>query len=183
MRFEDYSIAEHKHRVASWAASTAAKASPKCRFPVEHGKTILEDIGLNSSFGLNDLPKPENFDDFHKKLRLKAINKARTLNIQGFSHGVAAKLINIYLKMIFICGGLHEEEKVKMIHPPIDRVLLKELARTRVGNVDVWKTAIQIGWSTFSSEQYENVIDAVQKTMHERNCPSWKIEACWVGHQ
>jgi hypothetical protein len=183
MEFEDYSLEEHKHRVASWAAATAAKASPKCRFPVEYGKEILEEIGLNRNFGLNDLPNPEEFDNFHRRLREAAVNKAGEMNIQGFTHGVAAKLINIYLKMIFTCGGHHEEGKVKAVHPPIDRVLLNGLVTARVGNVGTWRTANGIGWSSFSSVQYETVMKEMRKNMVERNCPVWKIEACWVGHQ
>jgi hypothetical protein len=35
-----YSIEEHKHRFAAWAASRAANVN-KCRFRVEQGKKIL----------------------------------------------------------------------------------------------------------------------------------------------
>lgn len=183
MNFSDYSLEDHKHRVAAWAAATAAKASPKCRFTVETGKQILEGIGLDRDFKLNNLPNPEDFDGFHKKLREAAVAKASGMNIQGFTHGVAAKLINIYLKMIFTCGGHHGEEKVKAVHPPIDRVLLDGLVTAKVGNLKTWRTANKKGWSSFNSEEYEAVMKEMKKNMIAKNCPVWKIEACWVGHQ
>ena len=37
-----YSIIEHKHRFASWAAGRAANVKG-CRFTVEQGKKIIED--------------------------------------------------------------------------------------------------------------------------------------------
>lgn len=183
MRFEDYSIEEHKHRVAAWAAATAAKASPKCRFTIENGKKILEEIGLDGHFVVASLPEPENFDLFHKCLREKAIESATVAGISGFTHGVAAKLINIYMKMVFICGGIHEDRKSQMIHPPIDRVLLQGLIDARVGNIQIWRNAMQTGWSAFSSSEYETVIEEVRRAMRERSSPPWKIEACWTGHQ
>ena len=41
-----YSIEEHKHRFAAWAAGRAANVNG-CRFTVEQGKKILEDAGMN----------------------------------------------------------------------------------------------------------------------------------------
>ena len=49
------------------------------------------------------------------------------------SHGRAAKLVNMYLKLRVACGPAGEDAdarpKVGAIHPPIDRQILKALAR------------------------------------------------------
>jgi len=42
----EYSIDEHKHRFAAWAAGRAASVIG-CRFPVEEGKAILEKAEMN----------------------------------------------------------------------------------------------------------------------------------------
>ncbi|MBE0440175.1 MAG: hypothetical protein IBX57_10550 [Gammaproteobacteria bacterium] len=42
-----YSIEEHKHRFAAWAAARAANVNG-CRFTVEQGKDILEKASMNS---------------------------------------------------------------------------------------------------------------------------------------
>ena len=50
-----------------------------------------------------------------------------------FPHGVAAKLINCYLKSRLVCGGYHTDARVKSLHPPIDSVMLRTLARLDIG--------------------------------------------------
>lgn len=41
----EYTIDEHRHRFAAWAASRAASVI-NCRFSVEQGKKILEVAGI-----------------------------------------------------------------------------------------------------------------------------------------
>ena len=94
-----------QHRFAAWAAATAARVSPKCRFKAGDGVAILEGLGFGPGYGKPDkLPLPSRFDNQHRKWRVKAIKLAKARRI-GMSHGVAAKLINFYLKSRFICWG------------------------------------------------------------------------------
>jgi hypothetical protein len=44
-----------------------------------------------------------------------------------FTHGIAAKLVNVYLKSVFVCGGRHDHPRVRALHPPIDSLLLDAL--------------------------------------------------------
>jgi len=68
-----YSIEEHKHRFAAWAASRAASVNG-CRFTVEQGKGILEKSGVNDvAKNLACLPNPEDFDEKHEEWRKKTI--------------------------------------------------------------------------------------------------------------
>jgi hypothetical protein len=48
---------------------------------------------------------------------------------------VAAKLINVYLKAVFVCGGQHSNKRVKSLHPPIDSQLLDELYNQNIGDL------------------------------------------------
>ena len=43
------------------------------------------------------------------------------------THGVAAKLINIYLKATFVSADHQDSPRVRAIHPPIDSILLDSL--------------------------------------------------------
>lgn len=100
-----------------------------------------------------------------------------------FTHGVAAKLINCYLKVRFVCGGHHADERVQMLHPPIDEVLLKELAAMNFGgNAASWRKFRQARWSKFDSETYESVVELIRSSLPP-NEPLWKIEEYWRGHQ
>lgn len=165
-----YSIEEHKHRFAIWAAGSAASVNG-C-FKVWQAKKILEDARLDEvARSITNLPQPGEFDDQHLNWRERIINVARNYmdndgNAFSFTHGVAAKLINIYLKPIFICGDNHEDLKVKAIHPPIDSVLLDALYEQNIGEQkSEWQAARKIRWSKLNSDQYQNVISAIKEAL------------------
>jgi hypothetical protein len=178
-----YSIEEHKHRFASWAASRGASTSPNCRFEVELGKLLLEESGLKKiAQDLNNLPEPAEFDNQHKVWRNTIIELAKQ-HQKMFTHGVAAKLINLYLKSIFICGENIDNPKIKAIHPPIDSLLLDELYKQNIGGKRrVWQAAREAKWSKFTCDEYEQVITEIQsitKTGHGL----WEVEQYWQGYQ
>ncbi len=177
-----YSIEEHKHRFATWAAGRAANVNG-CRFTVKQGKQILETANLNEvARSIDNLPQPNNFDTQHREWRNSIIQAAQQLQLP-FTHGVAAKLINIYLKSIFVCSGSHEDPRVKAIHPPIDSVLLDALYNQNIGGrFNEWQSARRARWSKLNSEQYENVICAIRQTIPVGN-GLWKIEKHWQGFQ
>ncbi len=184
-----YSSVEHRKRFAAWCASSAARSSPKCRFKVEQGMRLIEASGLNViAAGWDQLPFPDDFDKWHSSWRKKLIQKAPryigTGEGRNFSHGVAAKMINCYLKPLFITGvfeATSSENEDKRNASPIDRVLLDGLAKSDVGERrKFWQRKRDTGWSTFSSGQYESVIDAVREVT---GGALWKIEQYWPGHQ
>lgn len=176
-----YTIEDHKHRFAAWAAGRAANVKG-CRFSVEQGKTILEAVGLNNLLTSPDLlPLPHETDIKHGVWRGDVINAAEAQEL-AFTHGVAAKLINIYFKAGFVCGGYHNHERVCSLHPPIDSLLLDELAEQNVGGFRrVWNEARKIRWSNLNSEQYEIVIRSLRASMP--NKALWEVEQYWRGYQ
>ncbi len=176
-----YPIELHQHRLAAWAASTAARASPRCRFAVEKGVKILENAGFTQSFSVaGSLPMPKDLDDTHSEWRTLLIAEAGEL--KTFTHGVAAKLLNTYFKVRFVCGGQNNHERVAHLHPPIDRLLLDALARQDVGGYRrKWLQFCDWGWSNYSSEQYQEVINYIRRVFPDG--PLWKIEKYWRGYQ
>ena len=178
-----YTIEEHKHRLAAWAASRAASANEQCRFKVRVGVAILEASGFDSSFSrVDQLPKPADVVNTHRIWRESVIREAKARNLK-FTHGVAAKLINCYLKVRFVCGGHENHEHVKCLPPPIDRTLLSKLAAENVSGLRAnWKAARDKGWSKFDSAKYEEVIDLIRQSLPADE-PLWKIEEHWEGHQ
>jgi hypothetical protein len=173
-----YSIEEHKHRFAAWAASRAANVN-KCRFRVEQGKKNIELSGLMKiGTHIDNLPQPDNFDKKHREWRCSVIKHAQIYQ-PAFTHGVAAKLINIYLKSIYVCGGQHDDRRVRAIHPPIDSVLLDALYKGNIGGLrDDWQSARQIRWPKLSSKQYEALIRCIKKVIPEF-VGLWFIEKHW----
>ena len=107
-----YTIEEHKHRFSAWAAGRAANVIG-CRFSVAQAKLILEVAGLKQLLvNPNNLPLPHDIDPRHREWRTNVIAAANGQEL-NFTHGVAAKLINIYLKAGFVCGGHHTDARVK----------------------------------------------------------------------
>ncbi len=99
-----------------------------------------------------------------------------------FTHGVAAKLVNVYLKSRFVCAGHHANARVEALHPPIDSVLLKGLAEANVGwHGKEWKLAAKTRWSKFGSDDYEQVIALIRQSL--KDAPLWRIEEYWKGNQ
>jgi hypothetical protein len=177
-----YEIELHKHRFAAWAAGRAASTVLGSRFKVEQGRAILEECGFTADFSRPEqLPKPNAIDEEHRKWRDRVIASANSRNL-SFTHGMAAKLINIYLKGRFVCGGFHADERVQNLHPPIDRVLLDTLAKKNVaGKRAEWRQAAMTGWSNFGSDDYERVIELIRLSMQGEAL--WRIEEHWKGNQ
>ncbi|AZD35145.1 hypothetical protein C4K22_2402 [Pseudomonas chlororaphis subsp. aurantiaca] len=177
-----YDIAEHRHRYTAWAASRAA-STKTCRFDVSTGKAIIEATGLHLLLaGPQLLPPPERIDTQHKIWRETAIEAANNKGLVGFGHGVAAKLINVYLKGTFVCAGHELHPNVQALHPPIDKLLLDELYDHNVGGLRaIWAQARKQRWSKLDTEQYQAVINGIRGVLTER--PLWHVEAYWRGYQ
>jgi hypothetical protein len=176
-----YTINEHRHRFAAWAACSAASVSG-CRFSVQQGKAVLELAGMPALIeSPNALPPAEEIDRAHRQRRDRIIEAAKAQGLD-FTHGVAAKLLNVYFKSAFVCGGYHDHPSVKALHPPIDSVLLTSLCAQNIGGLRAeWSKAKRSRWSKLTSLEYEEVIDAMRRC--SQGSPLWAIEEHWRGYQ
>jgi hypothetical protein len=176
-----YSIVEHRHRFAAWAAASAASVMG-CRFSVQQGRAILEQAGIGALIETPAaLPAPSEMDAAHRKWRELIIEAAASRGLV-FTHGVAAKLLNVYLKSAFVCGGHHEHPSVKSLHPPIDSVLVKALCDENMGGLRAeWLKARRTRWSKLSGEGYEAIISAIRRGMP--NAALWEVEQHWRGYR
>ncbi len=176
-----YTIDQHRHLFAAWAASRGASVKG-CRFEVRQGRKMLEACGFIPDFSTPDqLPTPESLDEQHRNWRLTAINSGEDQSLR-VTHGVAAKLINLYFKCRFVCGGHHDHPHVAALHPPIDSVMLKALIHCDFAGLrQKWRRLQGLRWSKFSSDQYEEAIDLIRQCL--KGEPLWKIEEHWQGNQ
>lgn len=178
-----YTADDHNHRFAAWAAGRAASTSTQ-RFPVETGRKLLESCGFTAGMGsFEALPDPATIDHAHARWRV-TMKAAAATAAPGIvlTDGVAAKLINCYLKARCVCGGFSHHSKVAALHPLIDRLLLAEMARSNfAGRASDWRRAHNLGWSNFDSLQYQAVVDGIRDGLNGQ--PMWMIEQFWQGHQ
>lgn len=154
------------------------------RFNVRSCVRWLEAVGLDESFNLDALPSPHQFNEMHRDLRKRLIEKAMTISQFELSDGQAAKIINCYLKARFINAQTAHLDKVHSIHPPIDRLLLDELIR--IADLDgaqkqKLKAAKDRGWSALGADEYEAIIAVLQDLSDGE--PLWSIERYWRGFQ
>lgn len=177
---DEYTIETHIHRLAAWAASTAAR-SGKTKFPVKLGVKILEDSGMRDYLaGPHTLPTSRTIDDEHEKWCRRVIAAARNHQLK-FSYGVAAKLVNCYFKVAFVTLQHCEHKRVACLHPPVDRSLLAGLERNQVGDAQFWRSMKNLGWSNFNRRQYMDTIQKIRETVQRR--PMWTIEEYWPGYR
>jgi hypothetical protein len=174
-----YTIEELKHGFAAWAAARAAGRGVK-GLKGKRGRSLLDGLGFADLIDAPDrLPRPDKIDEQHRNWREQILQAAPDLNL---SHGIAAKLINVYLKSAFVCGGFAEHPNVRALHPPIDRLILDRLAMKDIGGLKRrWRRYHKHGWKSFDSDVYEAVIADV-KTV-QGNLPLWMIEEHWRGYQ
>src|SRR4030095_10657949 len=127
------------------------------------------------------LPAPERMNATHRQWRHRVVKAAEEIGLK-FTHGVAAKLLNVYLKAGFVCARCNDHPSVRALHPPIDSVLLDALCEKNVGDLrDEWIKAKRARWSKFTSDQYEAVITSIQQAM--RDAPLWEVEQHWPGYR
>ena len=189
-----FTIKKNRHIFSCWAASRAAGVSPLCRFKVEKGKEILDKVfGEDGQKALDDSLKnnQKEFDSYHneiinkvqteskiKKYKIKSIENdgENDQTIDGMSYGVAAKLINLYFKVIFICGNYKNDERINYVHPPIDSLLFDSLYKKTKDKL--WKET----WSKMDFNAYQKIIDGIKENITETD-GLWSIEKHWKGHQ
>lgn len=188
---EGYDIYEHVHRFAAWAAARAASTKGQ-RFKVKKGKELIEAARLKDYLnGKKSLPdNPKGMDKIHRMWR-KSVRSAADERGFVISHGVAAKLINVYFKAGLVTIA-NCNQQIGALHPPIDRELLKSLRKSdeKSGEKSDQERAIfwrskevnGAGWSNFSSDEYEEVIGMIRKKLGSEK-QLWMIEKYWQGYQ
>lgn len=211
---DSFDETEYRHRFAAWCAATAARASPSCKFKVEEGRGIIEAVGLkklSGSDGWVNLPNQDKFDGWHERKRKEICGSKAVKQIKRrkdklgedfeFTHGVAAKLINVYLKALFL-GGVHVEnlsldnqKKRDAIHPPVDRVLLTGLRQDLRNDPEIEDTLREkvlslndTNWSQLKSCEYQEIIYMFREIICAKKPVYaekglWTIEKYWTGNQ
>ena len=131
--------------------------------------------------GPEALPAPSDMDIEHRAWRSEVIQCARAWQL-SWTHGIAAKLINCYLKAAYVTLGSYHHPGIEGLHPPIDRLLLNALSRKDKKTGFPWARFRDRGWSSFDSEEYESVITAIRDFLGPGQ-PMWMVEHHWSGHQ
>ncbi len=169
----DKDFLKYLHNYAVWTAARAAQRG------FTTTKNISAAISETKLCKIENEPinKEKDFDDFHKKSCNEIIAYLSGIrNKKGdfleVSYGRAAKIINVYLKTAVVIKREGKSKLAKLIHPPIDSILLKIL-NEKYGN-DFNFSGIK--WTKLTEKKYFEIIDQIRKVEPDS---LWKIEIDW----
>src|SRR5256885_1479482 len=123
-----YDLIEHRHRFSVWAAARAAQRGLKGG-KVDVLRDALEQSGVVAFAQATDgAIDPGAFDEAHRVWAQKIVTPLASRNVPA-TFGRAAKLIAIYPKSMVILNGNFETRRARVVHPPIDGILLHNMCK------------------------------------------------------
>jgi hypothetical protein len=173
-----YDLFEHRHRFSSWAA---ARATQRSFTSVENLRDAIENCGI-VGFLRNNAPLSTDeatFNKHHKMWCRSIVNFLNSRDISKVSYGRAAKLVAVYLKSMVIIGPNANSVLASVAHPPIDRILLKNLSRASdIENPHRarWRS---INWTKLDEQSYYDLISQLRRCLRDSE-PFWSIERFWT---
>ena len=172
-----YTLEEHRHRFATWAAARAAQRG----FTTSKKLIVaLESCGARQYLKdhLEDKIDPAKFLIHHKDWCGQIVLHLKRAGIEKVTWGRAAKLVAVYLKSMVIVGAGSYSPLAHVAHPPVDRVLLQNLARCKKLqslHKAAWR---KTNWTQLNEKSYDNLIDQLRESLLPDE-PFWALEKCW----
>lgn len=163
-----YNLSEHTHRYAIWTASRAVQRSWTTTSKISQviGKIKLKELVSE----MEKLTSQSEFDSLHKRICNSMISEFDLLKIKA-SYGRVAKILAIYLKTSVIIKAKENNEFLKFIYPPIDRILLKNLPP----NVE-FKEVKKLNWTQLDFEKYWSLVNEIREKL---GIFDWRLEIAW----
>lgn len=162
-----YTISIHTYNFAVWTAARAVSRN------FTGTQNIIEAIEASEMW--KEVTNPniswsqEYFDAQHKKWANTIIKNIKEKEI-NCSFGQAAKIVAVFLKTAIILPNKGEGDLAAVIHPPIDRILLKNLGLAgEMGKVSAW--------TKFDEKAYDDVMNKIKKKFK----PLWTAEEFWTA--
>ena len=149
---------------ATW---TAARAVQRSFTTTKKIKAAIEKTSL-PSFSKLKIRTDADFEDFH---RICAKTIMHSLKKEKCTYGRASKIIAVYLKTTIILPLNGKGRICSLIHCPIDRILLTNIAKEQ--KLKHLKKTI---WTKLNEEKYWQLIDELRAN---DLTPDWKLEEHW----
>jgi hypothetical protein len=172
-----YELFQHRHNFFAWAA---ARAVNRKFTTVENLKDAIEACGV-----VNFVRHQKNLDigrkeycDLHRNWCRQIIVFLNLKGVTGATFGRAAKLIAVYIKGMVVVGGYADSQLAKIADPPIDRIILQNIARDKEvlsSHKSSWRT---ICWTNLDEADYYDLVDQLLSTLAPGE-PFWKLERHW----
>jgi hypothetical protein len=171
-----YDVSEHAHRFAIWTAARAATRG----MAGGTTKNIEKAIGrANLRRFLESKANAKNTLDFDSYLKAhdgfckEIISYFNEIKLEC-TYGRAAKIVAVYFKTRLL--NLESHPLLNVIFPPIDSVLLKNLAKVFSSEM---KHLADKKWTQFDVGSYNIIIEAIAKLSVKNNHKFWEVEKYW----
>lgn len=177
MKQAEYDHFQHKHNFSVWAS---ARAAQRAFTTVAVLKEALENCGVveflknAKSLTIAD----SEFDNLHREWCRNIVNHLTDSGVKRVTFGRAAKLLAVYLKSMVVISDPNSG-LARVAHPPIDQILLQNLARTREVRSPykrIWK---RIRWTQLSEQEYYELLGQLRSCLQEGE-PMWHLERYWT---
>lgn len=178
MKSSQYDIKDHRHRFSAWAAARAAQRGLK-------GGTVSVFTAALESCGIVEFvrtAKREDVDEggfrsLHEKWCNAIVAYLHNKVTPKPSFGHATKLVAMYLKSMVIMGPDGNTELARLVYPPIDSNLLKNISKApdiAIKYKADWK---KVKWTRLDRQGYYKLIDQLRDCFKLREF--WKLEQFW----
>ena len=168
------------HEFAKWAVRPAVAGSKRGKNRRNKGISSRKDV--NAALGTIDFHPlfdmrcgPINQDEFSKWLLIEVLKLLKSEPRLEF--GWALKMIAIYLKTTCYLAGFGRDNLGRVIHPPVDNVLIKNLREEFGASPEIiqgLRSFKSIG--SISIEDYDDIIGACELVAQREGCTLFEVE-------
>jgi len=160
-----------------WAA---ARAAQRGFTTVANLRTALESVNIRGVIADPETLQlsAKRFDDLHRLWCSEICAFLSRRHIEKTTHGRAAKLVSVYLKTTVLMGDAYDSSLARNMHPPVDRVLLQNLAaseKIKSEHKAAWRS---INWTQLNQNAYDVLIEQLRSVL-AHGAPFWTIEEYW----
>jgi hypothetical protein len=173
-----YDLFTHRHNFSVWAAARATQRGfttvKNLRDALEHTR-ITEFLKDTHALDTDET----RFETLHREWCRSIIGFLNERGVQNATFGRAAKLVAIYLKSMVVTGPDAGRRLASAAHPPIDRILLQNMARVddlKSPHKDRWRIT---NWTELDERGYYHLVSELKACL-KPNEPFWKLERYWT---
>jgi hypothetical protein len=174
-----YLYQEHQHNFSAWAAARAAQRTfkgatvPILKKSLEYAQLDVY-IQTPSKHHTNELE----FDAQHTIWCNQIVKYLNENGVEAPTFGLAAKLVNVYLKSSIVLSKYCDSKLASIVHPPIDDLLLKAIVADKSLSLSIRNQCKGVRWTQFTEGSYQQLIQAFRS--HELHRPNfWELERYW----
>jgi len=177
----EYDIFRHRHNFSVWAAARATQRRFATVGKLRHALELSGIVEFVRDHACTPIDA-KRFATLHADWCSKVMTDLKGSGVSNVTFGRAAKLVAVYLKAMVVVGPDSQCSFARVAHPPIDRMLLQNLARLDGLPRDAKLIFRTTNWTELSRHGYDSLIRLIQESVPDLD-PFWRLEEYWTVTQ